>query len=547
VKIKNRPLHHQIIIGLSLLFVILLTSCDQTPTPPEATPEVAIVPSGYEVRRNVTNVWATINDPDTPETLDDSNWYEVIANGLVSTDSTGEAQLQSDACDAIYLYERSGLRLSSCSEEDLGTVGCSEEGTAVFDDCGITIQTASADLTWDTTWLSITYMGAEELTLVIVVEGRVTATPITVIENRVRGSSVTVDAGQFIYTVPDDRLQDIGGVAPRTAMPLRELPPLINALGIQNWVDDVRQRAERDGFQFPGGEDDLTPTPPPGGPDLVISSVEVSGVISVINDQIEIPLTMVVRNEGGKGADIFKVAVEYTGPRGTFVIPFTVANQENSFYPFTSAPLKPGEEVSFVGQISLDGGLLGEEVTLQAMVDSCSGEEFVPEFCRVEESEEENNESNPLNVTLEVGQGDIGRISVNFLGGVFEDTRVQQALLLSVGFEAIVESVTGDKEIAIYSVDWATGETTDLRKIAKDPEAALAILEEAGVLGAIEPIIILPEGDEEILKIGVLVRDALAGIDIFTPGISIPVQQIPNRAKSYNDGWGEIVFWIWRE
>jgi hypothetical protein len=37
---------------------------------------------------------------------------------------------------------------------------------------------------------------------------------------------------------------------------------------------------------------------------------------------------------------------------------------------------------------------------LKAIADSCSGDEFMPDYCRVEESNETNNESTPISIAL---------------------------------------------------------------------------------------------------------------------------------------------------
>jgi len=144
-----------------------------------------------------------------------------------------------------------------------------------------------------------------------------------------------------------------------------------------------------------------TPTVTPGLPDLVVTDLQLTGPM-VINSagDIEGPIRVVIRNQGGTAADIFKASTEYTGSSGTFLVPFTVPGQSNSWYPFTDAPLAPGSDVTFDGSVTFPSRAQGETVSLAALADSCAGDEFMPPYCRVAESNETNNESAPLPVTL---------------------------------------------------------------------------------------------------------------------------------------------------
>jgi hypothetical protein len=115
---------------------------------------------------------------------------------------------------------------------------------------------------------------------------------------------------------------------------------------------------------------------------------------------IEVPIRLVVRNQGNAEAAIFKVSTDYTGPDGTFAVAFTVPGQNNIWYPFTNTPLPPGDEVVFAGMVTFLARLQGQNVSLTGLADSCSGDEFMPATCRVEESREDNNLSQPISLTL---------------------------------------------------------------------------------------------------------------------------------------------------
>lgn len=140
-------------------------------------------------------------------------------------------------------------------------------------------------------------------------------------------------------------------------------------------------------------------------PDLVVTTLETTGSPTVNADNsVEVPIRVVVKNQGNASADIFKVATEYTGgvidPTRTFVVAFTVPSQTDFWYPRTSSSLGAGSTVTFAGKVIFNPGEHGVTVSLKATADSCSGDEFMPAYCRVEESNEGNNESTAIPVSL---------------------------------------------------------------------------------------------------------------------------------------------------
>lgn len=137
----------------------------------------------------------------------------------------------------------------------------------------------------------------------------------------------------------------------------------------------------------------------PCAPDLVVTSLESTGApMLVAGNNVELPIRVVVKNQGAAGAGIFKVATTYTP--GGFGVAFTVPGQSSTFYPFTSAELAAGAETVFEGKVTFLSSATGETVSLTAVADSCAGDEFMPEYCRVEESDELNNESDPIAAAL---------------------------------------------------------------------------------------------------------------------------------------------------
>ena len=138
------------------------------------------------------------------------------------------------------------------------------------------------------------------------------------------------------------------------------------------------------------------PTPP----DLVITTLQTSGPATFVPDGgVEVPIRVIVRNQGGTAADTFKVATLYSIEDATNVIPFTVPGQDDRWYPFTDGPLAAGSEEAFDGVVTFFG-MQGRVISLWAEADSCAGDEVVFDYCRVEESDEDNNQSTSIRISL---------------------------------------------------------------------------------------------------------------------------------------------------
>lgn len=136
-------------------------------------------------------------------------------------------------------------------------------------------------------------------------------------------------------------------------------------------------------------------------PDLIVTTLEKTGVATInAQNSVEVPIRVVVKNKGDADAKIFKTATHYTGSAGKYVVAFTVPGQSNSWYPYSNSPLEPGSEVTHNGKVTFHPSVHGETVSLTATADSCSGDESMPEHCRVKESDEANNESSAISVSL---------------------------------------------------------------------------------------------------------------------------------------------------
>lgn len=149
-----------------------------------------------------------------------------------------------------------------------------------------------------------------------------------------------------------------------------------------------------------------TPVKPPPLillPDLVVTTLTLTGSPTKNSEgKIEVPIRVVIKNQGTAEAGIFKVSTEYTVPDGTYAVDFTVPGQSSISYPHTSAPLAAGREISFSGKVTFPASLLGKTVSLMAIADSCSSDEFMPDYCRVKEANEDNNKSTALSVSVSI-------------------------------------------------------------------------------------------------------------------------------------------------
>lgn len=152
------------------------------------------------------------------------------------------------------------------------------------------------------------------------------------------------------------------------------------------------------------------PTPGPvapssGLPDLVVTSVATESGTSVnSNGNVVVPIRAVVTNQGTGTADVFKVAAHYTGgaidPSRRFQVAFSAPGSASVQYPFTSDPLAAGASVTIRGELIFNSAERDVSVALDIEADSCAGDEFMPGYCRVIETDETNNISTPIPVAL---------------------------------------------------------------------------------------------------------------------------------------------------
>jgi hypothetical protein len=138
-------------------------------------------------------------------------------------------------------------------------------------------------------------------------------------------------------------------------------------------------------------------------PDVVVESAEVGPpVIDFESGDREVPVTVTVRNDGNVPADSFKVGAEFSvsddDTTGTaFLVPDRVGSEA-----FAPRPFGPGATITFRGMVVVTNPDVVGDVTLRMKGDSCfnDGQLELPEFCRIDEFDENNNLSQDLPVTL---------------------------------------------------------------------------------------------------------------------------------------------------
>lgn len=132
-------------------------------------------------------------------------------------------------------------------------------------------------------------------------------------------------------------------------------------------------------------------------PDLIVSAFQITGA-PTINGQgsVELPVRVTVSNVDDGQAPVFKTHVQYDSGSGTYVVAFTATGQTDIWYPWTSVSMNKGDTQTFNGVLTFHPSLHGTTVDITAHADSCSGDEFMPAYCRVQESSETNNDSNTI-------------------------------------------------------------------------------------------------------------------------------------------------------
>ncbi len=218
-----------------------------------------------EVQRRIAGVETSRQGSTDFVTIDDDSWHVVQSGDRIRTDTSGEGWVRIRDCMLIYIFQDSGLVKATCPKSSYtgGNVVCSLSGTSVFNNqCSdqIVIQTDSAELVLQGTWFSVTYQPERQLTLVLVLDGAVASRPVVNTETFLLAEAADVGSGYFWFTTPGIQADAVAGLSARAPHPLEQLEPLIEELGIERWIDRLRERAGADRVPFPDFGSGPTPT-----------------------------------------------------------------------------------------------------------------------------------------------------------------------------------------------------------------------------------------------------------------------------------------------
>ncbi|MFN2578492.1 MAG: hypothetical protein ABR607_12465 [Pyrinomonadaceae bacterium] len=225
------------------------TSSSPSPRP---TATAARVAADSTIKRVEANVMAGASDP--LSLLTDNEWHDLVSKTQVSTDNDGEARLKLYGCMTVYLFQTSKMTYAPCSKSEStgGNSNCQSAGTAVYNSSCASrieqvIQTPTANITPKGTWITVTYLPDQQLTIILVLKGSAEVRPVIDIESRKMGEPTTVGEGQFYLTVPDARRDqnDEQSFNLRQAKNVSEIPAMLNKY-LQPWLGRIKQHAEED-------------------------------------------------------------------------------------------------------------------------------------------------------------------------------------------------------------------------------------------------------------------------------------------------------------
>jgi hypothetical protein len=371
---------------------------------PTLTPTLAF---NFTLQRQADQVFFGSAEPLQPVTGDAP---QPFPNGfLVNTDQSGQALLQGmidgEQCH-IFLFFTTRLQKKACPQSSFtsGNASCVEEGSTVFENCRnhlITTPSGAAQLLG--TWASVTYMADSQASVYVVLKGSIEVQPVRRIRGYQMASSTTVNAGEFYYTAPDNVMAQDPDLPGRKAHPVDRLPSLLQIYPAMNqYLQVIYDTSKKSNLNFPD------PNLLTGPADLVTQIFPYrytrNSILQLPNlagaQFVYLPLRIVVTNRGGADTGAFKIAVQgRTANSGTFSRPFFLNGDPQTYY-VNVENLPPGGQEEFNGFVAF----LGEEPNTTAWVtaeaDSCSGDELMPDYCRVQEYDEKNNVSNELRAPL---------------------------------------------------------------------------------------------------------------------------------------------------
>jgi hypothetical protein len=188
-----------------------------------------------------------------------TGWHPLADRDALSTDNSGEAELNLSACwpGRIYVFKDSGanFQVETCTKSDFPTSGtCVPFGTWYVGGCAgeFDIFSGSAKIVKRGTSFSVTYLpDNRETTLVVVLEGQVDVAPVLSVDPTRLDVGASVAPGSFYFTMPNANLDDVANLPPRQLHPVEALPAVADELRIRDWMVGVAQKADEDGVLPP--------------------------------------------------------------------------------------------------------------------------------------------------------------------------------------------------------------------------------------------------------------------------------------------------------
>ncbi|MDJ0754929.1 MAG: hypothetical protein QNJ45_15510 [Ardenticatenaceae bacterium] len=204
------------------------------------------------VSRVDARVW--YGQPANTEITDDQSKPLSPGDG-VRTDVNGQARIQIKGCSSIYLYQQSGLQASACARSGGGTClinGMSAHNHQCSQEVDVSSGTDTAIIRPLGTWYALGYQPEPEVTLIVVLDGKVEVDPVIDIATGSTGRTFDLGTEEFAFTMPDPP-RPIAGLPPRTPLPLTDLPAVARDLGLDIYFPQLEFQASVDGVLPAGG------------------------------------------------------------------------------------------------------------------------------------------------------------------------------------------------------------------------------------------------------------------------------------------------------
>ena len=252
------------LIACLFVFLFLIAGCrgcppergpNGPPPQPGVSPSPGLSPPPADTKGTVQRISAGVRAGDSEPLpfLTDNAPRPLTLRTQVSTDPNGEALLTLD-CMKVFLFQIGKMTYGNCSKSEStgGNAFCQTGGTAVYNSACAgrieqIIRTPTVQVAPRGTWIIVTYLPDQQLTVTCVLKGSAEVRPITDIDTQSLGEPVMVSEGQFYLSVPDDRRNQNDEQSNYLRQPrnIREAPALIHKY-LKPWLDRIERHAKID-------------------------------------------------------------------------------------------------------------------------------------------------------------------------------------------------------------------------------------------------------------------------------------------------------------